>query len=1025
MIDVFDKLNTEQIEAVTETEGYVRIIAGAGSGKTKTLTHRYAYLVKAAGIHPGNVLCVTFTNKAAGEMKRRVRSIVGEGCDTSLITTYHGFCVRVLREDIGRLFYPQGFPILDEFDQRRILEEIYSELEIKLDRASFEKILDEIHKIKSREDYVDCFVRGDFSSLPDDTLEKRIIRLYMQKQKKTFGLDFDDLICFTFEIFTRYPEVLDKWRERLHYIQVDEFQDSSKRELRLISMLSSVHHNLFVVGDPDQNIYEWRGADMSILVDFDKTFPGTETIILNRNYRSTGNILRAANTLIDKNKNRIKKALYTEDGNGADVIHLHAKTEHDEGKYISDEIKRLVASGGHYRDVAILYRSSFLSRFIEQSLMASNIPYELFGSVRFYDRMEIRDALSYLRLIAYNDNQALERVINTPKRMFGKTKLAKLRELADTDGISYYEALVKYIDLPVFNRSNARSFVDMIEKLRQNYRSMPLTDIIESVLSESGYEQYIRENGSMERLDNLAEFKRTAVTAEQGYGEFYPLEEFLGQAALQAENDEKEENSDRVKLMTIHASKGLEFPVCFVCGFTEGIFPSGRTLEERKDEGLEEERRLCFVAMTRAMRRLYLTESEGNSQFSGGTSNKQKRPSRFIFEIGEENYRRIGVIPKELENDAKNLCSDESSVPEALIVGSKVEHPIFGSGTIQSIDNERKIYQILFDKSNSVKPVDMDYDFEKWKNLAEMRKKALERARSVSEQAEKSDIPLIEADAPQKAPMNDRRPAAEEIPHIPENLSEIFDAAENTESYSAPQTIKSENNAVEPVPDQISLELPEENNLTEAEPIESIPEAAMENYAPEPLEPKEPERERTQYSSKPLMEPEELPEQYRNAEWMRTIDDGEVNLWKRSDVPHEGWTCEGVYDLGAPIGTCRMCGHQIIRYVHVMAHPAYPRKIGAGCVCAGKMEGNPEAARTRETEFKNKQRRLSTFLAINPKRSRNGNEYIKYRDEIITILADKYKPGNFKAVWHNAYTMSYPSRELALREVFERIEAGK
>lgn len=1021
MIDVFDKLNTEQIEAVTETEGFVRIIAGAGSGKTKTLTHRYAYLVKAAGIHPGNVLCVTFTNKAAGEMKRRVRSIVGEGCDTSLITTYHGFCVRVLREDIGRLFYPQSFPILDEFDQRRILEEIYTELQIKLDRASFEKILDEIHKVKSQERYVDCFVRGDFSSLPDSTLEERIIRMYMQKQKKTFGLDFDDLICFTFEIFSHYPEVLEKWRERLHYIQVDEFQDSSKRELRLISMLSSVHRNLFVVGDPDQNIYEWRGADMSILVDFDKTFPDTKTIILNRNYRSTGNILRAANTLIGKNKNRIKKDLYTEDGNGADVIHLHAKTEHDEGKYIADEIKRLVASGMHYRDVAVLYRSSFLSRFIEQALMAANVPYELFGSVRFYDRMEIRDALSYLRLIAYNDNQALERVINTPKRMFGKTKLAKLRELAEADGISYYEALVKYIELPVFSRSGARAFVDMIERLRQNYTSMPLTDIIESVLSESGYEQYIRENGSMERLDNLAEFKRTAVTAEQGYGEFYPLEDFLGQAALQAENDEKEENSDRVKLMTIHASKGLEFPVCFVCGFTEGIFPSGRTLEERKDEGLEEERRLCFVAMTRAMRNLYLTESEGSSQFSGGTSNKQKRPSRFIFEIGEGNYRRIGIIPKELENDAKKLCSDDLAAPEKLSIGSRVEHPIFGSGTIQSIDGERQIYQILFDKSNSVKPVDMDYDFEKWKNLAEMRKKALERARSDSKAASESDVPLIEVDAPapsSAAPENAFQ-SSERLPELPyakesdteetskggkksdadeiEQLSLEFEAPENADGESIDMTA------------DISESTDNDDNDGNTDNHENAGSAKKASGTP----------------SKPLMKPTELPEKYRNAEWMRTIDEGEENLWKRPDVPHSGWRCEAVYDLGEPVGTCRMCGHQIIRYVHVMVHPEYPRKIGAGCVCAGKMEGDPEAARTREAEFKKSQKRLSTFLSIKPKRSRNGNEYIKYHDEIITIIADKFKPGNFKAVWRNTYTMSYPSRELALREVFERIDAEK
>ena len=966
MMDLFDKLNEQQIEAVAATEGYVRIIAGAGSGKTKTLTHRYAYLVKAAGIHPGNVLCVTFTNKAAGEMKRRVRSLVGDGYDTSLITTYHGFCVRVLREDIGRLFYPQSFPILDESDQKKILEEIYAELEIKLDRASFEKILDSIHYIKAHEPYVGMFVTGNFGSPEqDESLEKRIIRMYMEKQKKTFGLDFDDLISFTFEIFERYPEVLRKWQDRLHYIQADEFQDSSFRELNLIRMLSAEHKNLFVVGDPDQNIYEWRGAAMEHLVKFDETFPGTQTILLNRNYRSTGNILNTANTLISHNKNRIPKNLFTTGDRGADVIHLHAKSEGDEGRFLADEIKKLVAKDGHaYRDIAVLYRSGFLSRFVEQALMAAGIPYELYGSVRFYERMEIRDALAYLKLIVYNDNNAFERVINTPKRMFGKRKMAVLRDLAMREDLSDYETLVKYVDLPDFARSGAAQFVEVIETMRQHYREMPLSDVIESVLAQSGYEQYIRENGSMERLDNLAEFKRTALEAERSWGEFYPLEEFLSQAALQAKNDESEENTDKVKLMTIHASKGLEFPVCFVCGFSEGIFPSGRTLEERKDAGLEEERRLCFVALTRAMRRLYLTESEGTSSAGAGNgqSPRQKRPSRFIFEIGEQNYVRIGTIPKELSETGTAEMNPpvQTGVRD---IGSTVEHPVFGKGTITAVDSDRRIYSILFEKTNTVKPVGMDYDFDAWKDLAAMRQNALENAKRETETQTPPEEPVtVEIPEPQTEEIGLPMPEPEELPG-------------NTPSGQLPITV-------------------------------DVPSPEIDEPVPE----------------KPTLKKQAVPEKYRNAEWLNTVDEGEENLWKRDDVPHEGWTCEAIYDLGEPVGICRMCGHQIIRYVHVMRHPAYPRAIGAGCVCAGRMEGDVERAKERENAFKNRQSRLETFLRLPLKRSKNGNEYVKYKNEIITILRDKYKEGYYKSVYRNAYSMPFSSKEAALTDVFDKID---
>ncbi|MBQ2725327.1 MAG: UvrD-helicase domain-containing protein [Clostridia bacterium] len=1006
MNELFDKLNEGQLAAVTATEGYVRIIAGAGSGKTKTLTHRYGYLVKAAGIHPSNVLCVTFTNKAAGEMKKRVRSLIGDGYDNSLITTYHGFCVRVLRDDIHRLFYPRGFAILDEGDQRRILSEIYTEMEIKLDKATFEKILDAVHRLKSNENYVDAMIRGDFSSVnvppaspvnPVTPLETEIIRRYLSKQKKIFGLDFDDLISFTFEIFRKFPEVREKWAERLYYIQVDEFQDSSKRELRLIQSLAAVHKNLFVVGDPDQNIYEWRGADMSILVDFDKTFPGTETILLNQNYRSTDQILRCANTLIANNKNRIPKDLFTVTPGGADVIHLHAKSEEEEGKWLAAEIRRLVAmERRQYRHIAILYRAGFVSRFVEQALMTAGIPYELYGSVRFYERMEIRDTLAYLTLLVRDDDEAFERIINTPRRSFGKAKMAALKALSEEEHTSLYEALRRHTSDPLFARSGAADFCTMIEELRAEAKNKPVSEMMQEILTRSGYEAYIRENGSMERLDNLTECKRSVWEREQSWGEFYSVETWLQQVALESDR-EAEEDADKVKLMTIHASKGLEFPVCFVCGMSEGIFPSSRTLEERKDAGLEEERRLCFVAVTRAMERLYLTESEGT-----GNDHAHKRPSRFLYDMGEKNYIRLGTIPKEL-SEVPSKPAESSSGSDVLPIGTVVNHPVFGRGIINETDTAKGVYYILFEKSGARRPVSMDYDFEKWANLADMKQAA--------------------ADAVQQT--KPARSAPEPIPDMPKTEpAKKTEVPETIPLFIEPEEIPEKTPVL---PGEITMDdtgIPEPEILTETpEIMEPLPEIrkipAQKSEKPEtipleiePLVPNEGES------------PEkagEMPKRYRNAPWAQPAD-GEENLWKRDDVPHEGWVCTGIIDLGAPVGICRMCGHQIIRYVHIMKHPDYYRTIGAGCVCAGRMEGDPEAARERENTFKNRQARRETFLRMPLKRSRNGHEYLKYKGEIITVLEDKFKKGQYKTVLRNKYSMPYPTKEEALADAFDIID---
>ncbi len=540
--------------------------------------------------------------------------------------------------------------------------------------------------------------------------------------------------------------------------------------------------------------------------------------------------------------------------------------------------------------------------------------------------------------------------------MFGKTKLEKLKIIAEGENISYYEALKRNIGIPEFKRSSVEALVCLIEKIRSEYRNMTIAEIVSEILDKSGYEQYIRANGSMDRLDNLAEFKRNCTEEERSRGEEYSLEEFLADIAVKAETDEDEDKRDRVKLMTIHASKGLEFPVCFVCGMTDGIFPSGRTIEERKEAGIEEERRLCFVAVTRAMKRLYLTESEGSTgETSRGGS--KKRPSRFLYEIGEDNYRRIGEIPKELRNDGQS-SENENKPKNEFKVGSEVDHPIFGHGKIVGIDDDRAVYNIKFDKLSDIKPVGMDYDFDKWRTIAEMKEKALCEAAENKGKNMAAVAVQTENILPDAAPTDD---------NDTQNVSVPCDDDGGTD----------ENNDKTVGDDTVEIVIPPKN---------------------------------------------EIPEKYRNAEWLKNIDLGEDNLWKRDDVPHTGWKCVGIVDLGSPAGICRMCGYQVIRYVHIMEHHEFPRKIGAGCVCAGKMEGNVEAAKERETAFKNRQSRQETFLSSKLKRSKNGNEYFKYKGEIITVVKDRFRPGYYKSVCRNVFSDSHPTKESALLDAFDMID---
>ncbi|MBO8157920.1 MAG: UvrD-helicase domain-containing protein [Bacillaceae bacterium] len=708
---IMDGLNPEQKQAVTETEGYIRVIAGAGSGKTRALTRRYAYLVDGLGIEPSNILCVTFTNKAAQEMRGRVRKLVGGEKDTAYITTYHGFCVRVLREDIHHLYYPKNFVILDVEDQKDILREIYSELGLTLKDQSFSNILKKIGFFKALPGYVrDMISREETISLDHlDDMEQKIIEMYLRKQKKIFGLDFEDLMNFVLILFHDFPHVLEKWQDRLHYIQVDEFQDSSKKQFDLVEMLSRTHQNLFVVGDPDQTIYEWRGANTDLIVNFENQFPGAKTIVLDENYRSTPEILDFSNDLIRHNRNRVPKMMKTRNSSGPKTVHFHGKNEQEEATWIAKKIHELASEGTPYHHIAILYRANYLSRFIEQALIQENIEYTIYGGFKFFERMEIKDALAHLRLVAFEDDLSFMRIVNKPRRQVGKKRLAFLREHAEKEGLTLYEALQNYIEHPIFKGTQAKSFLEAIESGKQLKDKLSVSELLQFLLEQTGYEKMIREDGDQDRLDNLQELKHSIHQFEKHAGEDVYLDQYLQMITLYTDT-EREEKKNTVKLMTIHTAKGLEFPYVFVTGLTESIFPNVRSIMERKERALEEERRLMYVASTRAMKKLYITESEG---FTG--RGMMKYPSRFIFEVDRKYYHRIGDISKEFEEEAREFfrkvfVHEKPERPAGRIeVGAKVEHPVFGEGTIESIHAKKGVYMVRFFELDAVRPISQNF----------------------------------------------------------------------------------------------------------------------------------------------------------------------------------------------------------------------------------------------------------------------------------------------------------------------------
>lgn len=689
MENILQGLNASQLEAVTSTEGFIRVIAGAGSGKTRALARRFAYLVNEIGILPGNILCVTFTNKSANEMRQRIHNLTGDN-DTGYISTFHSFCVSVLQEDSHALQYPKSFLVLDNSDIDSMLKIIYEERGLTLRNMTFSKARDmiEIRKlIKEPEYYLDML------NMSLDTLRQKYLTAtepsdiifygYLYQEKKCFGLDYNDLIKFTLYIFEQNEAVKIKWQQRLEYIMIDEFQDIDELQYKLMSVLCGYHKNLFIVGDPDQTIYTWRGANVRYLLDFDKIFPSVKTIMMMQNYRSTPQIVSVVNDLIDKNKFRIKKNLMPTIADGRKVICHHADTSEREAMWIAEQIQALHGEGTSYREITVLYRAHYITRIVEEVFLREKIPYAIYSGVQFFNRMEIKDALAYLRLIAYKDDLAFLRVVNVPKRNFGERRIKFLQEYAVKHQCSLYIALETNLDNEIFKGTKAAQFVALIENFAANYAERQISELLAAILNESGYEKMLRTEGSQERLDNLAELKQSVYEYETSCGEESTLEHYLSHVALFTNNDAAD-NSDKVKLMTVHSAKGLEFPYVFLCAMNEGVFPSKKTDTIQK---MEEERRLAFVAMTRAQKGLYLSEAEGRN-FDGSP----RYPSRFLLDIEpalldytQKPQEGLIIETKDyLVINERYLADEENQL--SLAVGQRVKHNIFGSGTVVDVD---------------------------------------------------------------------------------------------------------------------------------------------------------------------------------------------------------------------------------------------------------------------------------------------------------------------------------------------------
>lgn len=653
MQNLIEGLNDKQKEAVLATEGPCLVIAGAGSGKTKVLTHKIAYLLSEKNVKPWNILSITFTNKAANEMKQRVEKLVGEASQEMWLGTFHSICVRILRRFIDRIGFDTTFLIFDSTDQRTLVKECIKSIGLDDKLFTDRSVLSEISNGKNdmlEPKAYQVKYNGDFRK------EKigEVYELYQKKLKENNALDFDDIINYTIKILTENPDVLEYYTEKFKYVLVDEYQDTNKAQFMLVSILASKYGNITVVGDNDQGIYSFRGADITNILNFEKDFPGSKIVKLEQNYRCTGNILKAANAVIKNNENKYDKKLWTENEEGKLPCIYKAEDEYDEASYIVKQINMLkMEEYLKLSDFVILYRMNSQSRAIEDIFRRENIPYKIIGGLKFNERKEIKDIIAYLRLIFNtSDNLSLKRIINEPKRGIGKTSLDNIQDISDKTGKSMYE-IIKYAEQYELNRVKANSiqFVEVIEELRKQVNQIPISELIKLTLNKTGYVKALENENTIEaesRIQNLEEFLTVAIEFEEQMAE-NTLAEFLESISLTSDIDNMEESEDTVTLMTLHSAKGLEFPVVFLVGMEEGIFPGYKSIGEIKE--LEEERRLFYVGITRAMQYLYLTCAKRRTIF-GSTSYNQM--SRFLKEIPKDLLDGYEEIDNEDNNSFKD-----------------------------------------------------------------------------------------------------------------------------------------------------------------------------------------------------------------------------------------------------------------------------------------------------------------------------------------------------------------------------------
>ena len=749
-MSIYDKLNEPQREAVYHTDGPLLILAGAGSGKTRVLTHRIAYLIGERGVNPWNILAITFTNKAAEEMRQRVDNLVGFGAESVWVSTFHSACVRILRRFIDRLGYENHFTIYDTDDQKTLIKEVCRKVDVDTKVFKERSLLSAISSAKNEMILPDEFelnAGGDFAKMKI----AKVYREYETQMRANNALDFDDLLVKTVQLLQTQPDVLESYQERFRYIMVDEYQDTNTVQFQLVSLLAGKYKNLCVVGDDDQSIYKFRGANIRNILDFEHEFPDAKVIKLEQNYRSTGNILNAANSVIANNRGRKEKSLWTENGEGELIRLRQFDTAFDEADFIGEDIKNAVRQGGSYNDSAVLYRTNAQSRLLEEKFIAMNIPYKIVGGVNFYARREIKDLLAYLKTIDNGrDDVAVRRIINVPKRGIGLTTINRIQESATERGIGFYEALLAPELIAGVGRSATKldSFAALIEYFKTLAEEMNITDLLQEVIEKTGYIESLENEDKEEaktRKENIDELISKAATYEescQDKDEKATLSGFLEEVALVADIDSLDEDQEYVVLMTLHSAKGLEFPRVYLAGMEDGLFPGYMSINAGDREELEEERRLCYVGITRAEQELTLTSAR-RRMVHGET---QYNPmSRFVKEIPRElldtgnkkftqetempaqqnTYARAreafraqafagalgGMTPAKNQGEGKPLTGSQALAslqkgsqlaaggngPLGYEVGDRVRHVKFGEGTVTDIKEGGRDHEVTIE----------------------------------------------------------------------------------------------------------------------------------------------------------------------------------------------------------------------------------------------------------------------------------------------------------------------------------------